>query len=158
MTGRFEAHAERAQITKDIDNEYEAAPLTRCRGPEQRQAGGKNKREEKARRKSSKRKARERTTGFDRAPQESQKNTVHGGSMNDQLTRERNRRQCDARRSPLPRQWLAAALHQLAGGLRTYADVVAAARLYFHSFRYADFVSPSVAPVRVHARTTTTTG
>src|ERR1700761_5329973 len=48
MTGRFEAHAERAQITKDIDNEYEAAPLTRCRRPEQRQAGGKNKREEKA--------------------------------------------------------------------------------------------------------------
>src|ERR1700761_2186946 len=91
-----------------------------------------SRREEQARRKSSKRKAGERTTGFDRTPQESQKNTVHGGSMNDQLTRERNR-QCDAHRSPMPRQWLAAALHQLAGGLRTYADVVAAARLYFHS-------------------------
>ncbi|WP_233833950.1 hypothetical protein [Paraburkholderia sp. ZP32-5] len=78
--------------------------------------------------------------------------------MNDQLTRERNRRQCDAHRSPMPRQWLAASMNQLAGRLRTYADVVVAARLHFHSFRYADFVSPSVAPVRVHTRATTTTG
>jgi hypothetical protein len=78
--------------------------------------------------------------------------------MNDQLTRQRDRHKRGAYHSPMLRQRLAAAVHLLAGWLRMHAANAADARMRLHFFRFSDFVSPGVAPVRVHARTTSTTG
>jgi len=75
--------------------------------------------------------------------------------MNNQLTRERGRYRRHVHHSPLSRQRLAVAPRLLAGWPRMH---IAEARLPLHLFRFSDFVSPGVAPVRAHARTAATTG